>query len=75
MTDVNSSPGDPVFYLHHNCLIRLYWQWQQLNPSVRLDLVAGNTTVHEPVTGWVELTGEFEMEMYGIGPNVKGSRC
>ena len=47
MTDVDASPGDPVFYLHHNYLDRLYWQWQQLNPNIRLDLIAGNTTIHE----------------------------
>ncbi|KAF8853630.1 hypothetical protein BDZ45DRAFT_729363 [Acephala macrosclerotiorum] len=26
MTDVDSSPGDSVFYQHHNYLDRLYWQ-------------------------------------------------
>lgn len=66
MTDVDSSPGDPVFYLHHNYVDRLYWQWQQLNPADRLNLVGGNTTITEPVTGWVTMTPDVTMSMYGL---------
>ncbi|RDW89637.1 hypothetical protein BP6252_01669 [Coleophoma cylindrospora] len=70
MTDVDSSPGDPVFYLHHNYLDRLYWQWQQINPTERLYLVGGNTTVTEPSSGWETMTLEYEMNMFGIADNV-----
>ncbi|KAK4173962.1 putative tyrosinase [Triangularia setosa] len=37
-----SSPGDPVFYLHHAWLDRLWAQWQDLNPEVRLREMGGN---------------------------------
>jgi tyrosinase len=70
MTDVDSSPGDPVFYLHHNYLDRLYWQWQQINATERLHLVVGNTTVTEPESGWVALSLGTEMDMYGVVDNV-----
>jgi tyrosinase len=70
MADVDSSPGDPVFYLHHNYLDRLYWQWQQINATERLHLIKGNTTVTESPTGWAPLTLDYEMEMYGTTDNV-----
>ena len=70
MTDVDSSPGDPTFYLHHNYLDRLYWQWQQINGTERLNLIEGNTTVTEPSTGWVAYTMDTEMSMYGVVDNV-----
>jgi tyrosinase len=69
MTDVDSSPGDPVFYLHHNYLDRLYWQWQQINPTARLNLISGYTTINEPVTGWRNLTLDSTLNMYGIVEN------
>ncbi|KAL0634128.1 hypothetical protein Q9L58_006935 [Maublancomyces gigas] len=41
LSDVYSSPGDPLFYLHHANLDRLWWQWQQLNPTERLTDISG----------------------------------
>jgi tyrosinase len=71
MTDVDSSPGDPVFYLHHNYLDRLYWQWQQINATERLYLIAGNTTVTKPATGWALLDLKYEMDMFGVVENIR----
>ncbi|KAJ7250586.1 hypothetical protein C8J57DRAFT_1078631, partial [Mycena rebaudengoi] len=31
MLDSYSSPGDPLFYLHHANLNRIWWMWQQLD--------------------------------------------
>lgn len=36
MLDGSSSAGDPLFFLHHTNLDRLWWQWQQANLTSRL---------------------------------------
>ncbi|KAK1751191.1 hypothetical protein QBC47DRAFT_85536 [Echria macrotheca] len=41
MTNPISSPGDPIFYLHHAYLDMLWAKWQALNPSVRLTEMGG----------------------------------
>jgi tyrosinase len=38
------SPGDPVFFLHHTNLDRLWWEWQSANSTVRLTEIGGNNT-------------------------------
>ena len=38
------SPGDPVFFLHHTNLDRLWWVWQSANLTYRLTDMAGNNT-------------------------------
>lgn len=42
MSDLDSSPGDPMFYLHHGFIDRLWWQWQQSNASYGLTAIGGN---------------------------------
>lgn len=39
---MNNSPGDPVFFLHHFFIDRLWWNWQ-LESKNRLKEVDGNT--------------------------------
>ncbi|KAF8853844.1 hypothetical protein BDZ45DRAFT_657373 [Acephala macrosclerotiorum] len=70
MVDGDCSPGDPIFFLHHNYLDRLWWQWQQSNSSSRMYDMAGYTTSEEPATGWVNTTLSYVMSMYDIIPNV-----
>lgn len=41
--DIYSSPADPVFYLHHAMLDRVFWLWQALHPE-QADTVAGTVT-------------------------------
>ncbi|OAG01602.1 Di-copper centre-containing protein [Paraphaeosphaeria sporulosa] len=41
MTNLYSSPGDPLFYLHHTYLDKLWWEWQNLNLSARLTDISG----------------------------------
>jgi len=31
-----TAPNDPVFFLHHTQLDRLWWKWQRINPETRL---------------------------------------
>ncbi|KAI8289636.1 Tyrosinase ustQ [Colletotrichum sp. SAR11_57] len=41
MDDPSLSPGDPLFFLHHTNLDRIWWQWQAQNES-RLTDIGGN---------------------------------
>lgn len=36
-----SSPGDPIFYLHHTWLDKVWWDWQALNLTARLTDISG----------------------------------
>jgi tyrosinase len=35
------SPGDPLFYVHHAFVDKLWWDWQSFNPSDRLYAIGG----------------------------------
>ncbi|KAI0014687.1 hypothetical protein F4780DRAFT_767260 [Xylariomycetidae sp. FL0641] len=37
-----TSPNDPLFFMHHSQVDRLWWQWQQVDPSARNSDFAGN---------------------------------
>ena len=43
-TDPFASPGDPVFYLHHAQVDRVWALWQAQDPGVRTHEVAGTQT-------------------------------
>ncbi|KAI1097179.1 Di-copper centre-containing protein [Jackrogersella minutella] len=43
-----TSPGDPIFYLHHGYLDKLWWDWQSLNLTTRLTEIGGNNTARGP---------------------------
>lgn len=45
MSDFYSSPGDPIFYLHHTQIDRLWTQWQQLDPKTRQYALSGTGTL------------------------------
>ncbi|MCJ1263947.1 hypothetical protein MMC22_003818 [Lobaria immixta] len=45
MGDFFSSPGDPIFYLHHAQVDRLWTQWQQLDLKTRQYSLVGTGTV------------------------------
>ena len=62
-----SSPGDPLFYLHHTFLDRVWWQWQE--KTDRVYDIAGYTTGSEPEGGWVLATLDDELDMGGVIPN------
>ncbi|KAK6860703.1 Di-copper centre-containing [Apiospora arundinis] len=40
--DINASPGDPAFYLHHAMIDRVWWLWQVQDLQSRLSAVGGN---------------------------------
>ncbi|RDH26962.1 hypothetical protein BDQ94DRAFT_164037 [Aspergillus welwitschiae] len=70
MYDIDSSPGDPLFYLHHAWYDRLWWNWQKADLQNRLYQVGGYTTQTEPADGWKNLTLDYTLTTYNIVPNV-----
>ncbi|PSR88711.1 tyrosinase [Coniella lustricola] len=42
MSDIYASAGDPMFFMHHNYIDRVWWQWQAGNSSSRLTDMSGN---------------------------------
>ncbi|KAK4168449.1 hypothetical protein QBC43DRAFT_360360 [Cladorrhinum sp. PSN259] len=44
MTNPVSSPGDPIFYLHHTWLDKLWAVWQSQDKEVRVKEIGGNNT-------------------------------
>ena len=46
MLDPTVSPGDPVFYLHHSYLDKLWWDWQNMAESRFLDMSGPNIPEH-----------------------------
>ncbi|KAJ6532764.1 tyrosinase [Mycena vulgaris] len=65
MLNTYSSPGDPVFYLHHANLDRIWWNWQQLDLPKRLFDVSGRSSVDPP---FVNITLAFELKMLNLAP-------
>ncbi|KAH8734384.1 amino acid transporter [Ilyonectria robusta] len=54
MLDVVGSPGEPLFFLHHSNLDRLWWQWQQANLTTRLTEMGGRNV---PLASYLEQNG------------------
>ncbi|KAF5326565.1 hypothetical protein D9611_000757 [Ephemerocybe angulata] len=67
MLNPYSSPGDPLFYLHHGNLDRIWWQWQKVDPAKRLFDISGPTTQRPPQ---VNITLDFMMTFTTLGPKV-----
>lgn len=52
----SGSPGDPLFFLHHTNLDRLWWIWQEANLSSRLTDMGGRNTLTDAKleeNGWL----------------------
>jgi len=65
-----SSPGDPLFWLHHGFIDQLWWKWQKKDLKKRVKDISGYTTLIEPeVGGWVPVSFDDEMDMMGVIPN------
>ncbi|KAG8670861.1 hypothetical protein FPOAC2_04164 [Fusarium poae] len=46
--DLFSSPNDPVFFLHHSMVDRIYWVWQALHPRQAKDIAGTITILNQP---------------------------
>ncbi len=71
MSDVDSSPGDPVFFLHHGFIDRNWMQWQNADSSVRTYQIQGYTTQTEPSSGWVDTTLSYMLSAMNVIPSVE----
>ncbi|KAJ7472390.1 tyrosinase [Mycena galericulata] len=69
MADRYSSPGgnNPIFYLHHAFLDKLWWQWVGMNLSSRIEEVSGRTTADPP---YANVTLDLELNMMMLAPTV-----
>jgi hypothetical protein len=72
-TDANAWPyalyTDPLFYLHHAWLDKLWWNWQSRDLSKRLAEIAGHTTRTRPAAGWIRATLNDTLNMFGVVRN------
>jgi len=84
--DLYVSPADPIFFLHHANLDRLWWSWQRVNLGTRLMEISGpelimdysgpNVTLAFPLTVGVngaDLTVGDVMNIKGCGAT--GALC
>ncbi|KAI5803624.1 hypothetical protein DFH27DRAFT_525016 [Peziza echinospora] len=66
-----SSPGDPLFYLHHAWLDKLWWQWQLGNLPRRISDVTGRKSLAQP-PGEGEMVGLGDwLYMMGVIPDAR----
>jgi tyrosinase len=52
MAYIATAPADPIFWMHHANIDRLWWQWQQANPGQNPNLTGtgANSAVMDPWT-------------------------
>ena len=68
--DLFSSPGDPMFFLHHGQIDRTWWIWQNLNLAPRQDALAGTITLdNDPPSRNGTLTDVINMGV--LAPSVQ----
>lgn len=61
MRDPLTSPGDPVFYLHHSFVDKLWWDWQERDPENRMYDIGG-PNAQTPEEGFPEIPGNMTEE-------------
>ncbi|KAK4151976.1 hypothetical protein C8A00DRAFT_35346 [Chaetomidium leptoderma] len=47
-----SSPGDPLFYLHHTWLDKLFWDWQAGDRPTRTTSIGGSNIAPDEILGF-----------------------
>lgn len=60
-----SSSGDPIFYLHHAWLDKIWWDWQSRDLPARLSEMAGENRQRGEFEGQEPCGG---VEMFGPRP-------
>lgn len=67
MADAFVSPADPIFYMHHAFIDKMWSDWQNLDRQSRLYDVSGPNT-QDPEIGFPEFPGSIEDEaaLWGV---------
>jgi tyrosinase len=71
--DLFTSPGDPLFYLHHGMIDRTWWIWQQLDRKTRqgaAGISGTGTFLNNPPSANTTLETPIDIG-YAAGPPVK----
>ncbi|KAH8817729.1 hypothetical protein DL96DRAFT_1534676 [Flagelloscypha sp. PMI_526] len=66
MTNVYSSPGDPLFYLHHGMVDFTYSYWQSQDSPARFYDLSGSSTED----GKTPITMDYELDLMGLAPSI-----
>ncbi|KAK4455207.1 monooxygenase [Podospora aff. communis PSN243] len=64
----DASPNDPLFFLHHTQVDRLWWLWQQQNPSARTMAYEGTRPLPDGLAG-PPATLNDPLLMAGLAPD------
>ncbi len=67
MANALSSPGDPIFFMHHGFVDRNWRAWQSADPANRLYQVGGFATTTDPKQ---PLTLDYVLTSQGLVPDV-----
>lgn len=78
MADVQTSPGDPVFFMHHGFINRNWRNWQLADASSRTNAIGGWTTQscesNNGGSGCQETSLSYVLSSQGFYPNVTVSQ-
>jgi len=66
MSNYFSSPADPLFYMHHTNLDRIWWRWQQASPEHLYDF-SGSESITPP---YGNVTLSYPLNMGSTGPTL-----
>ncbi|XEV03447.1 hypothetical protein FSHL1_008734 [Fusarium sambucinum] len=65
----STSPNDPIFFLHHAQINRLWWIWQQKNPKQRNTDYSGIRILASGATESKPASPKDMLPMLGLGPD------